>query len=118
MEADYKSIQEAINNAASGDTILVSPSEYVENVNVNKELTIISKSGNPENTVIRAASTKDDVFDINANNVTISGFKITGAKTDEYGQDKAGIYFEGGYGLSIKNNTITRNNEGIFLMDS
>ncbi|NLN43471.1 MAG: hypothetical protein GX152_04620 [Methanosarcina sp.] len=41
---NYTSIQEAINNAQNGDTILVSPGVYRENAKVNKELTILSHS--------------------------------------------------------------------------
>jgi nitrous oxidase accessory protein len=35
-KGNYTSIQEAVNNAQNGDTIVVSPGKYVENVNVNK----------------------------------------------------------------------------------
>ncbi len=35
---DYSKIQWAINNATSGDTILVKSGTYYENVNVNKQL--------------------------------------------------------------------------------
>ena len=41
---DYSSIQEAVDKAQNGDTILVSPGVYQENVKVNKELIIASDS--------------------------------------------------------------------------
>ena len=47
---NYSSIQEAVNNAQNGDTILVSPGVYQENVEVNKELTILSNSALSGNT--------------------------------------------------------------------
>lgn len=40
--ANYKSIQDAVDNATNGDTVLVYPGNYTENVYVNKELTITS----------------------------------------------------------------------------
>lgn len=40
--ADYMRIQDAINNASTGDTILVYSGTYYENVNVTKQLTIRS----------------------------------------------------------------------------
>ena len=46
--ADYTSIQAAVNGAHEGDTILVYPGTYVENVDVNvTNLSIRSFSGNP-----------------------------------------------------------------------
>src|SRR5690606_18571371 len=102
--ANYKSIQDAVDNATNGDTVLVYPGNYTENVYVNKELTITSLSENPVDTIIHAANSEDNVFNIIADNVTISGFGISGAGTDQYGDDKAGIYFEGVNNSVIKNN--------------
>jgi len=79
--ADYRSMQQAVNNATSGDTILVYPGNYTESVYINKKLTILSKSGNPADTIVNAAITSDswlietdDVFNVNADGVVISGF--------------------------------------------
>ncbi|OBZ34670.1 hypothetical protein [Methanohalophilus sp. DAL1] len=79
--ADYRSMQQAVNNATSGDTILVYPGNYTESVYINKKLTIISKSGNPADTIVNAAIISDrhhietdDVFNVNADGVVISGF--------------------------------------------
>ncbi|MGB9940066.1 PKD domain-containing protein [Methanosarcina sp.] len=69
-QAKFSSIQEAVDNSSSGDVILVLPGIYNERVNVNVEgLSILSRSGNPENTVVTA-------FTVSANNVVISGFGI------------------------------------------
>ena len=122
--ADYTSIQEAVDNATVGDTILVYPGTYIENVNINKELTVKSYSGNPNDTIVRVANSKDNIFDVTANNVTISGFKIIGAGTAPYtAEDKAGIYVEGSNGVVISNNNISSklfssNSFGIFALDS
>ncbi|AKB25122.1 Cell surface protein [Methanosarcina sp. MTP4] len=61
--------------AKDGDTIIVYSGTYEENVDVNKELTIISQSGNPEDTIVQA-------FKITANNVTINGFKLDGGNRE------------------------------------
>jgi nitrous oxidase accessory protein len=38
--ADYKRIQDAIDNASAGDTILVYSGEYYEDVNISKRLVL------------------------------------------------------------------------------
>ncbi|MCC4767371.1 hypothetical protein FXW07_12255 [Methanosarcina sp. DH1] len=116
--ADYISIQDAIKNATAGDTVLVFPGNYTENVYVDKELIISSLSGNPLDTVVKAANSEDDVFTIVSDNVTIRGFSITGAGIDQYGDDKAGIYFEGTNNSVTMENNVYSNGYGIFLHDS
>jgi nitrous oxidase accessory protein NosD len=70
--ADFVSIQEAVNNSVPGDKIIVKPGTYTENVLVNvSELTITSESKNNDGQVESLGS----VFQIEADNVTISGFK-------------------------------------------
>ncbi|HII01026.1 TPA: hypothetical protein HA351_05020 [Methanosarcinaceae archaeon] len=64
--------------AKDGDTIIVYSGTYTENIDVNKELTIISESGNPEDTVVQAPGWHGKIFNITANNVTINGFKVEG----------------------------------------
>ncbi len=69
-EADFRSIQEAVTNSSPGDLILVSPESYNESVDIGvQNISILSDSGNPEDTVVRA-------FKLSANNITLSGFSI------------------------------------------
>lgn len=68
--SDFRSIQEAVNSSSSGDIILVYPGLYNESVGVGiQNISIISKSENPEDTTVRA-------FKISENNITVSGFSI------------------------------------------
>jgi beta propeller repeat protein/parallel beta-helix repeat protein len=67
--ADFKSIQEAVNNSSSGDLILVYPGFYNECVDIWNNVSILSVSGNPEDTTVRA-------FKLSANNITLSGFRV------------------------------------------
>lgn len=105
------SIQRAINNAKSGDTVIVYPGSYKENLVVDKSIDIISNPGESNDTVIQAANTRKDVFHVTANDVTISGFNITGAK------NKAGIYYSGSDG-NITRNKLVYNEYGILLKKS
>ena len=76
-----ESIQAAVNNAVSGDVIIVKPGTYTENIKVAvNNLVIKSESGNPANTIIVAKDPAVDVFNVKSNKVTISGFKIMESK--------------------------------------
>jgi parallel beta-helix repeat protein len=76
---DYASIQAAVNASSPGDTIIVRDGTYTDNVDVNKSLTIRSENG-ASFTTIKAADVWDHVFDIMADEVSISGFTITGVR--------------------------------------
>lgn len=95
---NYTTIQGAVNNASSGDTILVYPGTYTENVNASVEnISIRSFSGNPDDTIVKRLCVLSHTFKITANNVTISGFNITG-------EHATGIYMNGVSGANITDN--------------
>lgn len=70
----YLKIKYAVENASAGDTILVGPGEYKEELVVDKTLTIRSSSGDPSDTIIEGSG--KDVFVVEANDVEINGFTI------------------------------------------
>ena len=109
--ANYTSIQDAVNNANDGDTILVYTGTYTENVDVKKRLIIKSDSGNPDDTIVQAADPDDHVFHVTADNVIISGFRVTGA-------NNYGIRLEGVEECAIINNIASDNRYGIGIEDS
>jgi parallel beta-helix repeat protein len=78
---------------------------------VNKSLTIRSTSGNPNDTIVQAANSNDHVFDVTAANVTITGFKITGAT----GGGKAGIHLTNVDNCEVLDNTCSYNYHGITI---
>lgn len=107
---NYTAIQDAINAANDTDTIIVYPGTYNENVDVNKSVIIISQSGNPDGTKVQAASSADYVFNVTRNNVTISGFEVTGGEQ--------GIYVHGVQNNTLADNNVSYNNYGIVLYRS
>jgi parallel beta-helix repeat protein len=109
------SIQAVINNASSGDEIVIGSGNYTENIVITKDdLVIRSGSGNPENTTIIAGNSSIDVLRIRANNTTVSGFKIRAAED----ADVAGIYLAGCTNCTIDNNDVSENYLGIYLSNS
>ncbi|AKB29892.1 cell surface protein [Methanosarcina siciliae T4/M] len=111
---DFSSIQEAVNAASPGDTVYVYKGLYMENIYLDKEITVRSISGIPDMINIKAKNPNDHVFHVNANNVTISGFYINGASDPL----KAGIYLENTHGILISNNKLSNNHLGIYLDSS
>lgn len=102
---NYKTIQEAINNASSGDTIFVRKGIYTENIVINKSITLIGEDR--ESTIIDGGAT-GNVISIKASNVTIKGFTIK--KSDP--SIGCGIFIERS-GNIISNNSILNNYAGI-----
>ena len=76
---DYAKIQWAVDNASAGDTIIVRPGTYNENVDVDVSVEIRSYSQNPGDTIVKASNPDDHVFYVTASNVNITGFTVTGA---------------------------------------
>lgn len=109
---NYTSIQKAVNNSVDGDTTLVNKGTYIENVDIDKKLTIISMSGNPEDTIIQAFHPYDHVLHVTANNVTIKGF---GLKNSSSG---SGIYLDNVQYNTIANNHLQANAVGIHLWNA
>lgn len=102
--ADFTSIQAAIDNAFPGDTVLISPGIYEENVDVYvTNLTLTSEPGSSGDTIVRAASALDDVFYVIADGVTIRGLNITGPVDSP----NAGIRLNGVKHCNIENNQIS-----------
>nr|WP_269849067.1 NosD domain-containing protein [Methanosarcina horonobensis] len=110
----FSSIQAAVDAAWDGDTLLVNPGTYEENVQVTRSVNIISSSGNPEDTIVRAAVPEENVFNVTANSVNISGFTVSGASEGH----AAGIYLEGVSGCSISENILSDNYQGAWLYES
>jgi hypothetical protein len=110
VPADQPTIQGAINVAASGDTVLVAPGTYVENINFSgKAITVTSSSG-AASTIIDG-NVAGSVVTFNqgeSNSAVLNGFTIQNGHASE----GAGIYVSGA-SPKITNNVIA-NNSGIY----
>jgi parallel beta-helix repeat protein len=112
--ANFTKIQDAVDAASAGDTIIVYPGTYTENVDVNKDhLTIQSQSG-ADSTIVRAANPQGQVFYVTANYTNITGFTVQNAT----GDDMAGIYLDTANHCNISSNNAMNNCYGIALAHS
>jgi len=101
---DRSSIQSVIGSASPGETILVAAGDYRENIVINMPLTIRSLAG-PSKTSVTASNPDEPVFVVNSDDVTISGFAISGGDI--------GITVDHSSSSTISNNVISKNNYGI-----
>lgn len=111
VPGDYKTIQEAVNNASPGDFILVGDGEYYENVIVKK--TVILKSANgPAKSLIRAAVKREPAVILKeVDGATVAGFTLTGS-------DKAGLSLLKTRNSRIVSNRADNNYNGVTLESS
>ena len=104
---DYASIQQVIDNANDGDTIIVRDGIYKENIKIDKSVTLKSENG-PANCTIDAGGSGSAIT-IKADKVVIEGFSIRNSSWWN-----AGIYVKSSHNI-IKNNNISNNWYGIYL---
>ena len=129
--ADFTKIQDAINVAKSGETVVVRNGTYTEKVEVYVNYLTIKSENGAASTIVQAVSSNDHVFKIISDYVTISGFTIRGGKAGVflYYADNCiisnsiysdnpfhGIYLDKSNSNDIRNNICSDNGEvGIWL---
>ena len=115
VPADQPSIQAGINAAAKGDTVLVSPGTYVENINFHGKAIKVRSSNGRTQTVINGNQTGPVVTFVSGETTTsiLSGFTLTnGLATPASGDSGGGIYCNNS-SPTIQNNIISRNTAAI-----
>ena len=112
----YNSIQEAISSFATyaGDTILVKPGKYQENIVITKPVSLISQ--NKDTTIIDGAK-NGTALTIVSDNVTVTGFIVQNGGNFSSGTGE-GILLDNAHNCSLIGNTVTNSYNGIFLNDS
>jgi len=110
---NFTTIQAAIDNASSGDTVYVWDGIYIENVIVNKTVTIM---GNGSDTTVIDGSGTGDVVYVTADWVNITGFTINNSGGGGTWPDlDAGIELDSVEYANIYDVNSTGNNIGIYL---
>lgn len=107
VPADYHTIQDALDHAASGDTVIVEDGLYKENVVIKVSVVLRSRNGS-EKTIIEPVEAKNDVIKVLEVplGVTISGFTLRGSLA-------AGLHIIKSPKSKVFRNSITGNNYGL-----
>lgn len=111
--ADYTNIQDAVNATNNGDTIIVAPGTYYENVFVNKSVNMVGAG--EEVTTVQAFDPDSHVFYVTSDGVNISGFTVTGATSGYHPVFSAGIFLSSANNTRIFDNNISNNLYGIYI---
>ena len=120
VPADQPTIQAGMNAANNGDTVLVSPGTYYENINFNGKAITVTSSAGPAVTIINGGYKPGQATVTFANQEkstsVISNFTITGGGDTIFGtENNGGVYVSGlnttlsGASPTIQGNTITAN---------
>jgi len=111
-EHKWDTIQEGVDDAADGDTVVVYAGEYCENVDVNKSIRL--EGAGADVVTVTAVDASDHVFEVTADWVHISGFAVKGAM----GNWQAGIRLSRVNYCDISDNNASNNYDGIRLYSS
>lgn len=105
----YSTIQEAVDAANQGDTIIVSEGTYVEGqIEVYKPLTLMA-----EGTVVVDGLGEGHVISVTANNITITGFTVKNSKS---GWGYGGISLRNVRNCTLSGNKAVNNTNGISVL--
>jgi parallel beta-helix repeat protein len=106
---DYASIQQAIDNASVGATVLVSPGIYYEHLSIGKSISLLGASR--ETTIIDAADSQN-VISITSDGVTIGSLTLvkSSARTSDNG-----IYVDRSRGIVVNDTKIVGTYNGIYM---
>ena len=104
------SIQEAINQALTGDTIFIQEGTYTEELTIDKSITLRGEEG-----VVIEGNDAENVITIVGDGVTIEGLTLQNSGTEK---DNAGIYVLEGSNHVIKDNIFKDTMNGIYINKS
>ncbi len=134
---NYDSIQQAVNNATEGSTLYVGSGQYFETLTINKSLSLVGE--NKDSTIIDGNGNSTVLY-VNADNFSISDFKIqySGCSCEglygidmgsnrrnvnithnDFFSDSVGIYMKNGQDIAIVNNNVTSSRDySMVIQDS
>ena len=121
----FHSIQRAVDQAVSGDEIMVAVGEYNENISINKSLTLRSSA---PMTTISGQGLSGAAVTLAANNITFTGFAVKNSSTglsitgsncsvtdNHFSTNSVAIGVSGGNNTILSNSVENNTHSGIWL---
>jgi hypothetical protein len=112
VPADYPTIQQAIDAATVGDTVLVAPGRYAERIVIDRDIVVASSAGALATTIDAERADTVVRFSGTTRAAVLQGFTVTGGHANEI-PGGGGIYVNGA-AASIVGNVIVDNEGGGF----
>jgi serine protease len=109
VPVDYPTIQAAIDAAVTGDSVLVAPGLYDENLNTGGKALLLRGESGPTVTIVDGGR-RSHVLRIDGGGI-VEGFTLRNGQA----QDGGGIYVTGSEHVVIRNNHIEGNRAGYFV---
>jgi len=119
---DFSTIQTAIEEARSGDTIIIGPGTYTENLRIEKSLTL--RGAGAGKTVIESAEEGQPVVLIKGEEIEVilEGLILTGASGDCESRPEVcpiGLVAVGSARVTLQNSRVSDNGrDGLYVLDS
>ncbi len=110
VPTDFPRIQDAINNATAGDTVLVASGTYDEDISLNKSVSLVGESR--DSTTIYSVNAQY-VITILASDASVCNFTVK----NSFPQGDGIIIFSG-HNITISNNTIGDGHDGLIAFTS
>lgn len=112
--ANYMKVQDAINAASPGDTILVYSGTYNESVWVNKQLTLKGVDNGGGKPVIETPM--DINVGLGADGIILDGFKLINGKSPFFPLEGTGIWVSSNSNVIINNTILNNEYAGIVMI--
>ncbi len=114
-DMEFNSISEAVASALPGDTVVICPGSYNENIRVEVDNIVITGYGNPTEVEIVAFNTTQDVIELrNVRNVTLMNLTVRGG----LGSQISGVRLMFASESTVKNIISTDNYYGLNVVSS
>ncbi len=110
VPSQYPTIQAGVNAASPGDTVLVAPGIYYENIQMREGVSLFGSG--MDSTVIDGGGITDVVYAYQINNAVIEDFTIQNSQQGGSSPGNIGVFFnpQSSTGIKIVRNCIVRHN--------
>ena len=114
----FETIQYAVNYAEDGDTVMVLPGTYLENININEKSIVLRGLGNPDSIVVdgNQAGSVVTITGIIFNSVFVENMTITNGSAENGGGISAVDVSLGMKQLIVSENVATASGGGIYIL--